>query len=95
MDFNTDKFRFRLPPHLEGKKLWFSDEIFMFSQIQEKGIKISLNDELVGSRRLDRDGIKNFNFLKLLDDSIVDIHLPRPLEDYKEAVEKIYYTLTL
>ena len=95
MDFNTDKFRFTLPAHLENKKLWFSDEVFMFSQISEKNIKIKLNSELIGSRRLDREGIVNFNFLKLLDGSIVDIHLPRPPQKYLTEIEKLYYTLTL
>tara|TARA_R110000824_G_scaffold331078_1_gene517824 strand:+ start:6228 stop:6977 length:750 start_codon:yes stop_codon:yes gene_type:complete len=95
MNFNTDKFRFSLPAHLQGKKLWFSDEIFMFSQIQKKEININLNNEMIGPRRLDREGIMTCNFLTLLDEKVVDIHLPRPLADYQDAIEKIYYTLTL
>ena len=39
-DFNTDNFNFSLPMHLEGKKLWFSDEIFLFNQIMNKKISI-------------------------------------------------------
>ena len=95
-DFNTDKFQFRLPPHLQDKKLWFSDEVFMFTRIQELNLKILLNNELIGGRRLDREGIINFDFFKLLwSDNVIDIHLPRPLNDFKPYIEKIYDTLTL
>lgn len=94
-DFNTDRFRFKLPPHLQGKKLWFSDEIFLHTQIQEEGIRICINDELVGRRRLDRENIINFDILNLLNGSVVDIHLPRPADKYKSEIEKIFWTLTI
>lgn len=94
-DFNTDKFKFSLPPSLQGKKLWFSDEIFLHTQIQKENIKISINNELVGSRRLDRGNIVNFNLSNLLRETVVDIHLPRPAEDYRSEIERIFWTLTM
>ena len=75
--------------------MWFSDEIFLHTQIQQEGIRICINNELVGRRRLDRENIVNFDLLNLLNGSVVDIHLPRPVEKYKSEIEKIFWTLTI
>jgi hypothetical protein len=91
-DFNTDNFNFTLPKRLEGKKLWFSDEIFLYSQVMKKQIPIIKSDELVGNRRLDRENILRFDFFSLMS-RCVDIHLPRPYTDYKTSIDNIYYSL--
>jgi len=93
-DFNTDNFNFSLPKHLEGKKLWFSDEIFLFSQISEKKIPMILREGTIGPRRMDRENILKVDFFNKLP-HCVDIHLPRPYTEFKSAIDNIYYTLIL
>tara|TARA_R100000234_G_C4999427_1_gene179586 strand:+ start:419 stop:1174 length:756 start_codon:yes stop_codon:yes gene_type:complete len=93
-DFNTDKFNFKLPPHLADKKLWFSDEIFIFSSILDHNIKIRGNDKIIQpAERLDRESILSVNYLSLMDESIVDIHLPRPYQEFKQHIDKVYDAL--
>ena len=92
MNFNTDTIGFRLPAHLQGKKLWFSDELFMFSSLKNNRIKVALNDQLVGHRRVDRDAIVNIDYLRLMNQEIVDIHLPRPYKDYERFIDNILFT---
>ena len=93
-DFNTDNFNFTLPRHLEGKKLWFSDEIFLYSQVVEKQIPIIRSDDLIGNRRLDRENILRADFFSVMS-RCVDVHLPRPYADYKASIDNIYYSLIL
>ena len=93
-DFNTDNFNFTLPAHLADKKLWFSDEIFLFSQITDKNIPIVSGPDLVGNRRLDRENILRSDFFSVMP-RCVDIHLPRPYSKYKTCIDNIYYTLIL
>jgi hypothetical protein len=92
MNFNTDALGFSLPKHLQGKNLWFSDELFMFSSLQNTGTRIMINNELVGHRRVDREGIVNIDYLKLTNQDIVDIHLPRPYKDYERFIDNILFT---
>ena len=95
LDFDTDKFNFRLPQHLQGNNLWFSDEIFLFSQIGKHKIDIKPNNEFISNRRLDREGILRADWLALMNNGFVDIHLPRPYKDYSEMIDKIYDTLMM
>ena len=92
MNFNTDTLGFNLPSHLQGKNLWFSDELFMFNSLQNTGTKITINNELVGSRRIDRERIINIDYLRLANQDIVDIHLPRPYKDYERFIDNILFT---
>tara|TARA_B100001250_G_C19797148_1_gene789273 strand:- start:402 stop:1148 length:747 start_codon:yes stop_codon:yes gene_type:complete len=95
LDFDTDKFNFRLPQHLQGNNLWFSDEVFLFSQIGKHKINIKPNNEFISNRRLDREGILRADWLALMNNGFVDIHLPRPYKDYSEMIDKIYDTLMM
>ena len=92
MNFNTEEMGFNLPQHLQGKNLWFSDELFMFSSIQKTSTKVVINDELVGPRRIDREGIINIDYLKLFNQDIVDIHLPRPYKEFERFIDNILFT---
>jgi len=92
MNFNTDLLNFRLPDHLSGKKLWFSDEIYMHTMIQKLGINIVPNDTLIGHNRIDREQIKNIDYSSLLRQDIVDIHLPRPYKEYERYIDNILFT---
>ena len=92
MNFNTDLMGFNLPNHLQGKNLWFSDELFMFSSIQKTETKVMINNELVGPRRIDREGITNINYLSLANQDIVDIHLPRPYKEFERFIDNILFT---
>lgn len=92
MNFNTDVMGFSLPKHLQGKNLWFSDELFMFSSLQKTGARIIINNELVGHRRVDRENIVNIDYIKLANQDIVDIHLPRPYKDYERFIDNILFT---
>ena len=92
MNFNTRNMGFNLPAHLKGKNLWFSDELFMYSSIQDLNVEIALNNELVGPRRIDREQITRINYLKLSSQNIVDIHLPRPYKQYERFIDNILFT---
>lgn len=93
MNFNTDLMGFNLPNHLQGKNLWFSDELFMFSSLQKTKTKIAINNELIGPhRRIDREAITNINYLSLASQDIVDIHLPRPYKDFERFIDNILFT---
>jgi len=93
LNFNVNRSSFVLPTHLEGNNLWFSDEMFMHTEIEKNGLKIIKNNETTIGRRLDREGIKRINYLDLFNDRIVDIHMPRPPNDYKDYIDKIFYGL--
>lgn len=95
-DFNTDKFNFKLPPHLASKKLWFSDEIFMFTSIQDHGFKIRINNKtIMPGERLDREQIQTADLLSILNGRVIDIHLPRPYSDHKRDIDRIIDTLMI
>ena len=62
--------------------------------IKDNHIKIIGNDKTIHpAQRLDREGIMSVNYFSLMNDSIVDVHLPRPYEEYKGYIDKIYDTL--
>ena len=91
-DYNTDKFDFQMPTHLQNKKLWFSDEIYLYSQVLEKNIEVIKNDDLIGKRRLDREMLTSPTALQNIN-SFVDVHLPRPYKNYKTYIDNLYFTL--
>ena len=64
----------------------------MFSSLKNNRIKVALNDQLVGHRRVDRDAIVNIDYLRLMNQEIVDIHLPRPYKDYERFIDNILFT---
>lgn len=94
MNFNTDMLGFNLPNHLQGKNLWFSDELFMFTSLQKTRTRIVVNNEFVGPRRIDREAIVNVDYLSLRNQDIVDIHLPRPYKHYERFIDNILFTFT-
>ena len=91
-DYNTDKLSFQMPGHLKNKKLWFSDEVYLYSQILEKGIVIRQSPDPVGPRRLDREALTHELALQNIN-QFVDAHLPRPYKDYKTYIDNLYFTL--
>ena len=93
-DFNVNKTNYRLPPRLSGNNLWFSDELFLHTQISDKGVIIKKSDSLIHPRkRIDREQILNLNYLNLFNGEIIDVHLPRPYSDFKEKTDKILFAL--
>tara|TARA_R100000388_G_C7238126_1_gene159320 strand:+ start:783 stop:1523 length:741 start_codon:yes stop_codon:yes gene_type:complete len=93
-DFNVNKTNYRLPPRLSGNNLWFSDELFLHTQVSDKGVIIKKSDSLIHPRkRIDREQILNLNYLNLFNGEIIDIHLPRPYSDFKEKTDKILFAL--
>jgi len=92
MNFDAASLGYNLPPHLRGKSLWFSDELFMFSAAQNTNTKIVINNELVGNRRIDREAIMNIDYLRLSSQDIVDIHLPRPYGQFERFIDNILFT---
>lgn len=93
-DFNVNKTNYKLPNRLQGNDLWFSDEIFLHTQVVEKGIQVKKSNTLIlPHQRVDREQILNLNYLNLFNDKIVDIHLPRPYSQYTEHIDKIIYAL--
>jgi hypothetical protein len=93
-DFNTDNFDFQLPSHLQDKKLWFSDEIFIYNQILEKNINIEKSENLIGHGRMDREIILDTDNLSSIY-NCVDIHLPRPYSEHRSSIDSVYYSLIL
>jgi hypothetical protein len=91
-DYNTDKLDFQMPKHLKSKKLWFSDEIYLYSQVLEKNIEVVKDNDLVGARRLDREMLMSPNALQNIN-YFVDAHLPRPYKNYKTYIDNLYFTL--
>ncbi len=92
MNFDTSLMGYNLPPHLRGKNLWFSDELFMFKGTQDNKIKIVTNDEFIGQRRIDREAITRMGYLSLIKSDVVDIHLPRPYKKYEKFIDNILFT---
>ena len=86
LNINTDNFNYQLPPHLSGKNLWFSDEMFLFSQVQKLNIDINGRHPLIGNKRIDREQILNLDYSNLQNGNIVDIHLPRPYHTYHKEI---------
>ena len=93
-DFNVDKTNYRLPQRLSGNNLWFSDELFLHTQVVEKGIEVKKsNTHIPPHKRIDREQILNLNYLDLFNDEIIDVHLPRPYSKFKESTDKILFAL--
>lgn len=93
LNFDVTKSNFTLPNHLKNNNLWFSDEIYMFTEIKKNNLKIKKNNETAMGRRVDREEIKKINYLNFFNDKIVDIHMPRPPHNYKDCIDKIFYGL--
>ena len=91
-DYNTDKFDFQMPGHLVNKKLWFSDEIYLYSQVLEKNIEVIKGDKLIGNLRLDREMLMNPSAFQNIN-AFVDAHLPRPYTNYKTHIDNLYFAL--
>ena len=95
-DFNVNKTNYRLPDRLKGNNLWFSDELFLHTQIFSNKIDIVKNDQwILPHKRINREQILNLDYLNLFNDQIIDIHLPRPYSDFTESVDKILYALDI
>ena len=93
-DFNVDKTNYRLPQRLSGNNLWFSDELFLHTQISYKNIPIKKSNTLIHPRkRIDREQILGLNYLDLFNGEIIDVHLPRPYSNFKESTNKILFAL--
>jgi len=89
-DFNAKKLGFMLPKHLEDKQLWFSDELFLHSEIAKNSLKINLNNKIIlPNERLDREQL-----LSPASENVkqyVDCHMPRPFSMYEKQISYLIY----
>lgn len=91
-DFNVDKLGFTLPKHLQGKNLWFSDELFLFSEIRNNKLKINLNDKIIMShQRLDREQLLSNDVDKIK--NYIDCHMPRPFSMFEKQINYLIYKI--
>ena len=91
-DFNVDKLGFTLPKHLQGKNLWFSDELFLFSEITNNKLKINLNNKIImPHQRLDREQLLSNDVDKI--NNYIDCHMPRPFSMFEKQINYLIYKI--
>ena len=91
-DFNAKKLGFVLPNHLTDKQLWFSDELFLSTEISKNNIKVNLNNNIIfPNQRLDREQILSNNVN--LVNNYIDCHMPRPFSLYEKQINYLIYKI--
>ncbi len=91
-DFNAKKLGFQLPQHLQDKQLWFSDELFLFSEITKNNLKISLNNKIISDHeRLDREQLLSSKMENI--QNFIDCHMPRPFSLYEKQINYLIYKI--
>ena len=91
-NFNVNRLGFTLPTHLAGKDLWFSDELFLYSEINNNKLKISLNNKIImPNERLDREQLLSNDVEKL--NNYIDCHMPRPFSLYERQISYLIYKI--
>lgn len=90
-NFDASKLGYMLPPHLKDKNLWFSDELFLYSEINKSKININLNDLVIHPhQRLDREQLLS-DYKSL--NNFIDCHMPRPFSLYERQINYLIYQL--
>jgi len=91
-DFNAAKLGFTLPHHLQDKQLWFSDELFLFSEIKNNNIKVLLNNKIImPNQRLDREQLLSADVENI--QNYIDCHMPRPFSLFEKQINYLIYKI--
>lgn len=91
-DFNAEKLGFMLPNNLKDKKLWFSDELFLFSEINKLNIHIEKNNEIIkDNQRLDREMLLSYK--GNISEAFIDCHMPRPYSIHNKHINFLTFKL--
>jgi len=89
-NFSVNKLNYNLPSHLKGKDLWFSDELFLYTKLNQTKTNIKINNQIIKSfQRLDREQILSLDHKSI--NNYIDCHMPRPFDLYEKQINYIIH----